>query len=496
MDKIAQAESIMVSALNRAGVTKDARLWLEHALDPFKDLPTPCRGFPDKNMNPSVVQVVKQSVNVASTSGTNTWYLSVYLDTLPTSVNVRQTGLMDPGLPTTYDNATQLATDYPLGGVVIRQANQVGGLYDFRGSTGNIPLATSYYNNGSTRIIGVAIEIRDVTPELNKQGAITTWRLPSNDGHLSIANIMSKGAVTPSVYVPTAYRQQELIKPPYTPSEAMLLPGTLQWEAREGAYIVAVLDDVVVPPTKRAASCPHIFENTLHGVPSMSAVTNNSITTWGMNQLHPDPHNWASCGALLTGLGQFSTFQINVNYIIERFVDSSAGDLATIATPSCPFDPMALELYTRIARTMPTGVPVRENGLGSLVMGIAKGLRSIVRPALKTANTIYTAFTEEEIKNAPKKKIVKQDTEKMEEAIAVKVAKKLEAKAEKPIVKKVEKLERRRERKIERRNDFDRYDDRKVQVGSNMAMQQYAPYRTNAWVNNQHPQYFPPNNYY
>jgi len=77
-------------------------------------------------------------------------------------------------------------------------------------------------------------------------------------------------------------------------------------------------------------------------------------------------------GAHFTGLSYNTTLTINVRWILERLPGPNEVDLVVLAQPPTPFDPLALELYTRALDNAPPGVMLSENPLGEWFTSVLK----------------------------------------------------------------------------------------------------------------------------
>lgn len=372
--KIVKAQAKLERSLNSLDVTPDGQLWLQHALDPFKDLPTPCRGFPDTDSGASVVQVVKMSNQVYSTFGTNTWDCNIFLDTVATSIPLVTVPVIQYGYATSVGI---INTPYNQGGVVIRAAPS-GTPLELEKTTGNMPLPDSYYDETETRIIAMGLEVHNTTAELTKQGAVAYWRVPAESDVPSVISLMDNFGASASI--PVAYPLNTMQEPPNTLAQAVLLPGTIQMEAKEGAYITGVMSQESNPARERA---PSYFYRRSNG------------KNYGLNILKVGtvPVCYTNCaaqeipfclsGAFFTGLSPTTTLTVNVTYMVERFVKNTASnDLITLASPSAPFDANAMRIYSEVAKTLATGVPVSENGLGDWVSGIASTIARYAGPVL------------------------------------------------------------------------------------------------------------------
>jgi hypothetical protein len=82
-------------------------------------------------------------------------------------------------------------------------------------------------------------------------------------------------------------------------------------------------------------------------------------------------------GAFFSGLNPNSTLQVTVKYVVERIPSITEPNLLVLTRPPCPFDPMALELYTRVMASLPVGVKVGDNPDGEFWASILDALAAI-----------------------------------------------------------------------------------------------------------------------
>jgi len=184
--------------------------------------------------------------------------------------------------------------------------------------------------------------------------------------------------------------------PPQTIAEAMLLPGTVQWKAKDGAYVVPTLNSSDLP-SGNDATIPIIFWSGANGTSrgpyayNVNVTGTNPIpTAGGVNFSFVFPGtisltDFNFAGAYFTGLSNSSTLTVNVIRYFERFPSIDfANDLALVVLgkPSCRNDPQAQELYSAVIRHMPVGVPQRFNGLGDWFKEAVQTARDIVAPVL------------------------------------------------------------------------------------------------------------------
>lgn len=247
---------------NKLGLTPEGKEWIIGAIDPYHDTPLDICGLPDGNTAPVATQVVKNSYSLACPSGitTGTWDVMI---------------VMTPfAKPVKFQNNARLGgtNSNPTNEVVINNTGvsniTLGGMVNIIGPTGvNFNLATSIgsanvsttsngladqYLQGKSRIIGKGFEVHNTTSDLNIQGMCTTFQVPIPDlgesGEMNTYNV-NQSALPNSV---TAESQGSILPIemwPSSQSQAVLTPGSRQWTAKQGAYMVPKLSNLVVPAT-------------------------------------------------------------------------------------------------------------------------------------------------------------------------------------------------------------------------------------------------------
>lgn len=374
--KIINAEKRINLSCYKAGITPQGQTWMEHALDPFKDIPEKCAGYPDTDCGTSLIHVYKQSATItapASAAG-GAWDCNVFLDSLPVPINL---------VTSTITNGTtarvgQGATTYATGGLTARTGPAGVGLplNTLGQSMGFDP---TFYTNSSGRMIAQGFEVHNVTAEVNLQGQVCYYRIPSEDETPKTVNVTENFGTT--ACIPSSYPLNPLPSIPETLAAAVLLPGSIQTEAKHGAYIVGVLADQA-NPAKTLANMG-VARTDLGGQQYFPQITATGANNW--ESIVPRTQVVPFCvgGAFFTGLSNQTSLVVNVNWIFERFVGAnSTNDLTTLASPSAPFDPKCLEVYSQVAKTLATGVPVNENGFGDWISGIASTISKYAGPVL------------------------------------------------------------------------------------------------------------------
>ena len=379
MNKAVQAEKSIDTSCKRAGVTEEGKRWLDFALDPFKDLVRAPAGYPDKDLNPSVSEIVKQTVTItkpASVASGN-WDCNIFLDQVAFSRTVYQTAIGTT--PNTYLRSGQAATGYNRGGLVVRSGppgTSLGVATTQNASC--LGVDPALYSNESCRVIAIGIEIHDTSNALYKQGSLVTYRVDRPVAQSTTFTLMEDNGAT--ACVPSSSSGPVLVEPPLTMASALDLIGSRQWETKEGAYVVPVMCDDQNPALaalRGIPSYPRMMEGSTWYVPRMAttgvakAITfENALTEWNVSW------PWSMSGIFVAGMHESGELTINFNYIIERFPNTSS-TIRRLCYPSPSYDEAALSIYGRVAPTLPTGVPVAENGFADWIKGISSSIANV-----------------------------------------------------------------------------------------------------------------------
>jgi hypothetical protein len=362
MASVRKAQQVLDRLERSAGLTREGKDWLITAVDPFHDTDVRPDGYPDIMMGGSVVQLVKQQMTVQcpSTVTSGTWDCMIYnlpwLDSQPcTSYQVNTCDI---------NIATGTQANGNMGGI-LAAAGPTGTTLNF--TTGVPPGITSIglvdqYFEGPSRVIAQGLEIHNTTSPLNAQGAVTVWRQPQpTRGTRHNMRLITGSFASPTMVnvASTEFRAQA----PGSIGEAQTLLGSRTWEAKEGAYIVFTQNDQQLRDPFNEPVWPAMM-NTSSNIPAvLTGPAFYGTPSYSMD--YTQLHDFNMSGAYFTGLSLQTTLTVNWNVYLERFPTSQQTDLVVLATPSPKYDPLALELYTRILSDMPVGVMVKENGLGT-----------------------------------------------------------------------------------------------------------------------------------
>lgn len=385
---------------DRVGLTEDGRKWLITALDPFHDTQVVLAGYPDVNNSASVVQCIKQSLQVSAPPSTaTTWDCHIFNNPSVDTSITRTTGGFINDSTSSPTNLIGLS-----GGSFVR----AGGIQVLSVPTGNSTAWTDFianlgssgtayssmscpsaYTKGKVRVIASGLEITNTTNALESQGTVTCYRTPVPEYETSTAFTVADSVSSPS----TTGTLSGVVcgAQPASIAEAMLLPGSRQWKAIDGTYQTHALHSNNIPTEE--GNCRSIFYRDSSNRVVLQNVTTSSIG--GFNSIGNYPSTLTKfdvSGAYFTGLTPSTTFTVTWNLYVERFPSVNDSDLVVIANPSPAYDPVALEIYARAIRDLPVGVPVAENGLGdwfnSAIGEISKFVAPVVQPAMKMMSMV------------------------------------------------------------------------------------------------------------
>lgn len=375
-----KAETSLAKTCRALSITEKGKRWLDCALDPFKDLNMPTAGFPDSVVLPSVIETIHDSISVSvpASAGAGLWDCNVFLDQLYSSIPMFETNyLSGNSVAFTFG---QGVTPYTRGGLQVR-SGPAGSALGMTSSTGALAFKSDVIPEADVRIVGLGLEIHNTTAELQKQGALITYRIPDTPvANGTVVLAVDNGT---TACISSSYKKLDLIEPPATAGEAIDMPGSLQWEAKDGAYVVAVLDQPENPPLEPETNFPLSFDATSGKfyAPALLTTGTAKLVTVASK---PMPTAFSLSGVYLTGLSNSTTLQVNLTYYVEIFPTKN-NVLRRVSQPSTTSDPNALKLYGQIVSALPTGVMVAENFLGGFISGVARIASGFVRYAPQIA---------------------------------------------------------------------------------------------------------------
>jgi len=370
-----------IERLSRAvGCTPQSIDWMESALDPFPDENRNISGYPDMIAAKSVVQSYRQKTTVSSAGGVN-WDCLIAHDGLFTaSPVVTQPGGSAVALPQTG----QGSTPYTLGGITVRSAASGTNLYLPTVNPAQC-MTPSFSTVQPFRVVAMGLEITNTTSELNKQGNIVVFRQPRSMWRWNPASLAATTGVA-------GYANNYLVMTPLpeTPSDALICQGSRSWSAKEGAYLVGTLCTQEIDLQNTASTLYGGVQYTSNAISYLTSITGAGPYYFNQ-QVFQSPFN--QFGAYLTGLSATTTLDVVWHYTVERFPRAIDYDLITMSSASAPYDPKALELYSKTIWHLPVGVPVCENGLGDWLCDVADILGNFGVPGMGIAKGVVKAVS-------------------------------------------------------------------------------------------------------
>jgi len=359
----------LLDSLERSStLSEDGRAWLIAAVDPFHDADLKLAGYPSLATGGSIVQLVKQQLQLSVplagngivTAGQN-WDCSIVMfpnlnnTQIQSSSAVNIFGALSPGVTT--NGISQ-------GGITVSAAPQGVQLWPTATfNSGSVSVTNSSLNvlpyiKGPSRVIAMGFEVVNTTAPLTKQGQVTCWRQPVD---FTPSQYSGTVATTPAVVSNITFLNTKY--PPATLATAMLLDGSLSWDAAEGAYVVGRQNESSNPPKMPS------FQRLAYVLGDLASGVNDTIHTSSFINGTPLELSDLYCpfdqsGAYFTGLSYTTTLTINYRVYIERFPSSLEPDLVVLATPTCILDELALEIYMHALTKMPPGCMLKENPLG------------------------------------------------------------------------------------------------------------------------------------
>jgi hypothetical protein len=353
-------------AISQGQLTPEGADWLTLRLDPYHDLNKPVSGYPDADSYDTVVSAYNYELNVTKPAGAaGDWDAHIF--TLPTASYAALNGTT--GATYNFVAGTQA---YNLGLVNIAKDDSGNPLFvdanpvvSANFSCARVAAFTEV-EAGMSRMIGMGIEIIDTTAEVYKQGALTAYRMPAQSSeNQNMGWLNNAGTHQAQANV------RSLVSPPSTVSEAVAYRGTVQWHAKEGAYMSVGQNGVENPFTASITQGVYISSD---GIVSNSQGLCSSLTAQTALQApplltastasHTKTLNVTQSGIFLTGLANSSTFKIRVRVYMERAPQRGDTTLIPLATPSAHYDPAALEVYSKLVTELPVCVPVDFNAKG------------------------------------------------------------------------------------------------------------------------------------
>lgn len=307
-----------------------------------------------------------------------------------------------------YDSAHLQDNSYPFGSLVLH-SGAAGSVLTIGSLTNPGDYTSACYssiNDDKCRVIGVAFEIHNTTSALSKQGTLTVAMLP--DSAKDTGNVL---------YIDTAaggnipYTSQASLTPVYAATASVLqsVPTSQTWPAADGCYVVPrmtatslEINDleyssrtvVARDSTSRYYAVEPYGSLPVAGTVHYPVISGCEVSGFSPIQVH------------LSGLSSATTLSVTFRTIVEYFPGIQS-NLLPLSSPSAPYDPAALQIYSRAITSAPYAVPVGQNSAGDYfrtILRVISKVAPVAAPFLGPFGPIVTAggalarhFSEEKV---------------------------------------------------------------------------------------------------
>jgi hypothetical protein len=404
--RVGRAEKLLNRIGANLGLSVAGKNWLIRALDPFHDSNITCEGFPDGQSYQCITQQIKQTVAITAPPYcvSNNLNFDCLIIDLP-FLGAGFIKLVGPagqaftlGPPEVYFNSfvvNSSASGYTsfVASWMMILCVPAGHTFDWVSFSNdyNAGKATvtyvqldSRYTAGDYRVISKGFEVHNTSSELNRQGSVICGELPVPDrftaftSFIQVQNSWTSGS-------PTTNATADVLPIPMWPAsqaDALRLPGSVQWEAKDGCYCPATLTNLLLPISNCQVICPYFYDTTGYAgaivIPAIPVNINTGQSAFPVVNLVDFNMKFA----YFAGMAVNTTLQLNSNITVERFPDSTLPDLEVLAHPSPHRDTIAMDMYSSIVSDIAVAVPVSENSFGDFFSDAIGAIKDYVQPVL------------------------------------------------------------------------------------------------------------------
>lgn len=402
--KIERSENKLTNALSKCGVSLPGQSWIDHAYDIFKDDEgrSPCVGQPDSSNRLIYVSTYTSQVTIsrpASVPAGSTWDCHAINLQQNNLTQVRQTVF-------TNNNSTLINVALPVvnyGGLQIL-TGPAGGALGLSSTAANLTLPDSYFRGQvNAKVIGKAHQILNTTNALSVQGDLMYYEKTETDPQDTITAVnVSLTTANSDVNrgVMDVYNNVSAIN---TQAELIVLPKTRKILAKQGIY-----QTVVLCSNDNDAQTDRPIGQLITGVAGSRWITSPDWTQTGQNINHlyfsPGVPNGQSpfvspfnvSGSYLSGLSSDTTLVFTAKWMVEVSPPLSDSKMISLSHQSPPRDDCALEVYFKIAHSLPAGTEIKNNAAGDWIATIADlatmagvpGV-AVIKKGVELANKFY-----------------------------------------------------------------------------------------------------------
>jgi hypothetical protein len=396
---------------------EDYRSYAISQLDPFHDTSYVVRGAPTDQIGTSVVITQSKDFKISCSDFGITPAEGTFWDfhtaILPLSNRLRSYAGVQTG-PNTYvaDTVTgteslfttldQFTVSACAAGSTTFTPNAAGSSPTFIGVSTDLHTYTSagvtFPNQRLQRVIGQSFEVVDETPDFYKQGSATIYRKNSNTTARRNRFFWNTPSGTNAARTNIA---DSCASPPNRLEDAVLLPGSVTWPAKEGAYVIARSTVEEVPFVKPSGTVAQLVgppipsditaKNCFFSRDSYNASTTSTVDDYYDSSVNLTPYDIS--GAYFSGLSTlYGVFRIRTKLMIEILPEPYDNSLISISTPTLPPHSLFEDHLREVIRLLPHGIRQTDNPSGEwwkfvkkIVKTAGKVLRGPVGQAIQKA---------------------------------------------------------------------------------------------------------------
>lgn len=346
--------------------------------DPYHDFNLRIEGIPDGKALATCVQRFYERTSIYcpfTLEDNDTWDFNVYTTGLHSKQRLFEFSY-EPG----NNLITQFAHQETLGPVTIlyRKFNALGSLVATVWQCLGPPNTTDV-GLDTNRIVSLGFELHNVSAELDKAGDLTVYR--TNRYGSTYSGAATSAASGTNIY---HYTTSIIAENPIDVQTASTMPNTRTWEAKEGAYCVAL-------PEPSPDFCSPMSSNLMiinHSYASYGPL----VSGWMYRAVFPGStvsHNgFTPMYNVGVVSGRYSDakqrFTLDYRMILETN-PAAASPLISFSKNTNPYDRVFLKLYKAMINRIPPGVPVGQNDAGEWfrkIVSIANKVLPVVSPFL------------------------------------------------------------------------------------------------------------------
>jgi len=215
MNKVNRGMKVLERLKARTGMSEEGMQWLVAVLDPSHDEKLECCGYPDRNVGPSVLQVVKSSYDIVQpvwTQANSQWGFHIWLDDYLMNDTYANGAFVTVENQNYTIDVTQVPTNlYPVGGLIavafnetINQLTDITRLPPSGGGNKNVQLLGDPINSstdlnagflqGKLRKIAESFEVCNTTAELYRGGSVAVYEQPTSKNDATAFYVQSTNA--------------------------------------------------------------------------------------------------------------------------------------------------------------------------------------------------------------------------------------------------------------------------------------------------------------